>query len=202
MPNPTSLSDPANQDPPNLVNFSKYLFVSPEAEENSDFTDNFYTEAGLCDMKEDIGAMGVIASKQEPRKNTLNGSEHNNKQDDSPRDEIMVSPTREPEISEVCSRSQLEVSPKQFLRILKLKAWIERKPTTVDETSPGVLKYRTPHFRSEPSLLSSHFAARKDVATRESGYDMAAAGRGLHTLKISGFFSFLWGEATPGTTPE
>ena len=33
------------------------------------------------------------------------------------------------------------------VRILELEATIENRPTTIDEKSPAVLKYRTPHFR-------------------------------------------------------
>lgn len=33
------------------------------------------------------------------------------------------------------------------LRITKFKAGIDKKLTTIDERSPGVLKYKTPHFR-------------------------------------------------------
>lgn len=38
------------------------------------------------------------------------------------------------------------VQPDRF-RILKIKAVIDKKPTTIDERSSAVLKYRTPHFR-------------------------------------------------------
>ena len=97
------------------------------------------------DMRDFIG-MGVIGSKPDPKRrvfNNGNGAEHNNK---SPRD--THKPYRDDPVLEVCTvKSQLEASPKQFLRINKLKAWIERKTTTIDESSPGVLKYRTPHFR-------------------------------------------------------
>jgi hypothetical protein len=33
------------------------------------------------------------------------------------------------------------------IRIQELEAKIENRPTIVDEKSPAVLKYRTPHFR-------------------------------------------------------
>jgi len=33
------------------------------------------------------------------------------------------------------------------IRILELEAAIENRPTMIDEKSPAVLKYRTPHFR-------------------------------------------------------
>jgi len=33
------------------------------------------------------------------------------------------------------------------IRILELEATIENRPTILDEKSPAVLKYRTPHFR-------------------------------------------------------
>ena len=33
------------------------------------------------------------------------------------------------------------------IRIVELEAKIENRPTIVDEKSPAVLKYRTPHFR-------------------------------------------------------
>ena len=155
MPNPTSLSDP-NQDPtaiPDLVNLSRISIKREKDNINTLPAVELLYEPGssdaivvVDDMKDKISAMGVIASKQEPSKRKImNGSEHNNKQDKSPRD-TMVGP-RDGPVIEVCAKSQLEVSPKQFLRINKLKAWIEKKPTTVDETSPGVLKYKTPHFR-------------------------------------------------------
>ncbi len=35
------------------------------------------------------------------------------------------------------------------IRIQELEAKIENRPTIVDEKSPAVLKYRTPHFRYE-----------------------------------------------------
>lgn len=147
MPNPPSLSDSAYK-----AVFERLSSLSPANSQENISNSNSpvidLRENTLDDMKDNTGAMGVIASKQEPKKNILNGSEHNNKQDSSPGDGSVPPPLGDKVISEVCSRSQLEVSPKQFLRINKLKAWIERKCTTVDETSPGVLKYRTPHFRS------------------------------------------------------
>jgi len=33
------------------------------------------------------------------------------------------------------------------IRIQELEAKIENRPTIIDEKSPAVLKYRTPHFR-------------------------------------------------------
>ena len=38
------------------------------------------------------------------------------------------------------------LNPDKF-KVLKLKAAIDKKPTTIDERSTAVLKYRTPHFR-------------------------------------------------------
>ncbi|CAF1456115.1 unnamed protein product, partial [Adineta ricciae] len=38
------------------------------------------------------------------------------------------------------------------VRILELEATIENRPTTIDEKSPAVLKYRTPHFRASATL--------------------------------------------------
>ena len=44
--------------------------------------------------------------------------------------------------------SQNQISkPILPIRIQELEAKIENRPTTVDEKSPAVLKYRTPHFR-------------------------------------------------------
>ena len=168
MPNPESLSDP-NQDPStNLVNISRisieqqekdYHIISTRSsglsstiglrEFNLSSTTNNTRGIPADDMKEKISAMGVIASKQDPRnRKIMNGSEHNNKQDKNAKDTAgVVAAPREGPVIEVCAKSQLEVSPKQFLRITKMKAWIEKKPTTVDESSPGVLKYKTPHFR-------------------------------------------------------
>jgi hypothetical protein len=42
-----------------------------------------------------------------------------------------------------------EKSPQTILpiRILEFEAKIENRPTILDEKSPAVLKYRTPHFR-------------------------------------------------------
>ena len=162
MPNPESLSDPNQDSSTNLVNISRISIelqdrdyhISTKSSElsstiglreiNSSSSAN--TRVPADDMKEKISAMGVIASKQDPRnRKIMNGSEHNNKQDKNPKDTVVAS--RDGPVIEVCAKSQLEVSPKQFLRITKLKAWIEKKPTTVDESSPGVLKYKTPHFR-------------------------------------------------------
>lgn len=39
------------------------------------------------------------------------------------------------------------LNPDKF-KVLKLKAAIDKKPTTIDERSTAVLKYRTPHFRA------------------------------------------------------
>ena len=162
MPNPESLSDPNQDSSTNLVNISR---ISIELQEKDyhistrsgglsstiglrefNLSSSANTRVPADDMKEKISAMGVIASKQDPRnRKIMNGSEHNNKQDKNPKDTVVAS--RDGPVIEVCAKSQLEVSPKQFLRITKLKAWIEKKPTTVDESSPGVLKYKTPHFR-------------------------------------------------------
>ena len=38
------------------------------------------------------------------------------------------------------------LNPDKF-KVLKLRAAIDKKPTTIDERSTAVLKYRTPHFR-------------------------------------------------------
>ncbi|CAF1211970.1 unnamed protein product [Adineta steineri] len=38
------------------------------------------------------------------------------------------------------------------VRILELEATIENRPTIIDEKSPAVLKYRTPHFRATATL--------------------------------------------------
>ena len=44
--------------------------------------------------------------------------------------------------------SQCHLSkPNLPIRILELDAKIENRPTIIDEKSPAVLKYRTPHFR-------------------------------------------------------
>lgn len=44
--------------------------------------------------------------------------------------------------------SQIDSSkPMLPIRIQELEAKIENRPTTIDEKSPAVLKYRTPHFR-------------------------------------------------------
>ncbi len=136
----------SNQDPCILV--SSNLHISSGQLDLNTFTQktsrNFNNDPSE-DMRDFIG-MGVIGSKPDPRRrivNNGNGAEHNNK---SPRD--THKPYRDDPVLEVCTvKSQLEASPKQFLRINKLKAWIERKTTTIDESSPGVLKYRTPHFR-------------------------------------------------------
>jgi len=46
------------------------------------------------------------------------------------------------------SSSQLNTSkPILPIRIQELEAKIENRPTIIDEKSPAVLKYRTPHFR-------------------------------------------------------
>lgn len=47
-----------------------------------------------------------------------------------------------------CQLSQTtSFKPMLPIRIQELEAKIENRPTTVDEKSPAVLKYRTPHFR-------------------------------------------------------
>ena len=162
MPNPESLSDRNQDSSTNLVNISRISIKLQEKDyhistRSSDLSSTIglrefnssssaNTRVPADDMKEKISAMGVIASKQDPRnRKIMNGSEHNNKQDKNPKDTVVA--PRDGPVIEVCAKSQLEVSPKQFLRITKLKAWIEKKPTTVDESSPGVLKYKTPHFR-------------------------------------------------------
>ena len=33
------------------------------------------------------------------------------------------------------------------IHVTKLKAWIDKRLTTIDDTCSGVLKYKTPHFR-------------------------------------------------------
>ena len=33
------------------------------------------------------------------------------------------------------------------INVTKLKAWIDKRLTTIDDTCAGVLKYKTPHFR-------------------------------------------------------
>lgn len=164
MPNPASLSDPNQDLATNTVNLSRIsnretlnenninslsasVLVDYSSSPDSGEVDDMRNHSGVSQkLREKISAMGVIASKQEPKTRIMNGSEHNNKQDKSPRGEAIVGP-RDGPVLEVCAKSQLEVSPKQFLKITKLKAWIEKKATTVDETSPGVLKYKTPHFR-------------------------------------------------------
>ena len=158
MPNPESLSKSNQDSSSNLVNISqtsiglqeKDYRISTGSSGNLSSTiglkSSSYTRVPADDMKEKISAMGVIASKQDPRnRKIMNGSEHNNKQDKNPRDTVVA--PRDGPVIEVCAKSQLEVSPKQFLKITRLKAFIEKKPTTVDENSPGVLKYKTPHFR-------------------------------------------------------
>ena len=37
--------------------------------------------------------------------------------------------------------------PQKHISVIKLKSWIDKKVTSIDETSAGVLKYKTPHFR-------------------------------------------------------
>lgn len=44
------------------------------------------------------------------------------------------------------SQSNIAKSPLP-IRIQELEAKIENRPTIIDEKSPAVLKYRTPHFR-------------------------------------------------------
>jgi hypothetical protein len=52
-------------------------------------------------------------------------------------------------------QEQIQYQPSQInsskpmlpIRIQELEAKIENRPTIVDEKSPAVLKYRTPHFR-------------------------------------------------------
>ena len=34
-----------------------------------------------------------------------------------------------------------------LIRVLRIEAKIDNEPTQIDETSPAVLKYRTPNFR-------------------------------------------------------
>lgn len=54
----------------------------------------------------------------------------------------------QPEQSSLCSSSQIDNSkPMLPIRIQELEAKIENRPTIIDEKSPAVLKYRTPHFR-------------------------------------------------------
>lgn len=49
--------------------------------------------------------------------------------------------------------SQLNSSkPIQPIRIQELEAKIENRPTIIDEKSPAVLKYRTPHFRATATV--------------------------------------------------
>lgn len=38
------------------------------------------------------------------------------------------------------------------IHITKLKAWIDKRLTTIDDTCSGVLKYKTPHFRAFASI--------------------------------------------------
>ena len=182
MPNLESLSESNQDSPTNLVNTSRTSIglqekdyqISTRSSGNLSSTtgspevkSSSYTRVPADDMKEKISAMGVIASKQDPRnRKIMNGSEHNNKQDKHPRDTVVA--PRDGPVIEVCAKSQLEVSPKQFLKITKLKAFIEKKPTTVDENSPGVLKYKTPHFRSGGTfkfsfnLINIHISAMVD----------------------------------------
>ena len=47
-----------------------------------------------------------------------------------------------------CLPPQIDSSkPMLPIRIQELEAKIENRPTIIDEKSPAVLKYRTPHFR-------------------------------------------------------
>ena len=53
-----------------------------------------------------------------------------------------------------CQPSQINsTKPMLPIRIQELEAKIENRPTIVDEKSPAVLKYRTPHFRYEYVFL-------------------------------------------------
>lgn len=54
--------------------------------------------------------------------------------------------SQEQNMSRPPSQSNL-TKPNLPIRIVELEAKIENRPTIVDEKSPAVLKYRTPHFR-------------------------------------------------------
>ena len=48
----------------------------------------------------------------------------------------------------LCQLSQTNTTKSILpIRIQELEAKIENRPTIIDERSPAVLKYRTPHFR-------------------------------------------------------
>jgi len=42
--------------------------------------------------------------------------------------------------------------PQKQIHVIKIKSWIDKKMTTVDESSSGVLKYKTPHFRASATV--------------------------------------------------
>lgn len=42
--------------------------------------------------------------------------------------------------------------PQKQISVVKIKSWIDKKITTTDETSSGVLKYKTPHFRTTATV--------------------------------------------------
>lgn len=45
-----------------------------------------------------------------------------------------------------------EQFPQKQISVIKIKSWIDKKMTTTDETSSGVLKYKTPHFRTTATV--------------------------------------------------
>ena len=55
------------------------------------------------------------------------------------------SPSSTPQPQSICHPNTC-LGVEQF-KVIKLKAAIDRKPTSIDEKSTAVLKYRTPHFR-------------------------------------------------------
>ena len=54
------------------------------------------------------------------------------------------------------------LNPDKF-KVLKLKAAIDKKPTTIDERSTAVLKYRTPHFRLAPITILGFIQSQTSV---------------------------------------
>ena len=96
--------------------------------------DSSQYQQDLCHIQQVLSEMGTSRSKEK----SFGFSSHK---------DISSGKNAQPHVDVSGSDTKTVIDSKAFT-VLKIKSSIDKKPTTLDEKSSAVFKYRTPHFRS------------------------------------------------------